>query len=33
MRIDMIFGKPFSFSWVTVKPIDPRVVWRAEESW
>ena len=27
MRIDMIFGKPFSLSWATVKPIDLQVVW------
>ena len=26
MLIDMIFGKPFSFSWVIVKPIDLQVV-------
>ena len=27
MRIDMIFGKPFSLSWATMKPIDLQVVW------
>ena len=27
MRIDMIFGKPFSLSWAAVKPIDLQVVW------
>ena len=26
MRIDMILGKPFSVSWVIVKPIDLQVV-------
>jgi hypothetical protein len=26
MLIDMIFGKPFSFSWMTMKPIDLQVV-------